>query len=258
MRAVSPQSDAPPHAADTLLASACAKGDARAIDRFQKEFLSQVPAFIAHISQDSSFVDEVLQRLRERLLVGRPGHACRIAEYKGRGPLGGWLRVSAVRVALDLKREQLVPRTGRADAQAIPHDIDIDLARRRDGAAFKEAMSEALLSLDPEERTILRLRYVDGLTVEKIGVIYGLHAATIVRRLSASRERVVARVRDLLFVRRKLRARDVDSLAALVESQLELSLTRILGEVALGGKPGDQPPSGTAPRVGPLARQKNR
>jgi RNA polymerase sigma-70 factor (ECF subfamily) len=137
--------------------------------------------------------------------------------------------VAAVRVALDLKRERF-GTAPRGDVQAVGRDAELDLARHRDGAAFKDAVTEAIESLDAQERAILRLRYVDGLTVEKIGVIYGVHAATIVRRLSASRERVIARVRDLLYVRKKLRARDVASLAALVQSQLELSLSRVLGD----------------------------
>jgi RNA polymerase sigma-70 factor (ECF subfamily) len=226
---VPPDPVAPALAADVRLASGCARGDARAIARFERDFLAQVPAFVAHISRDAEFVDEVLQRLRERLLVARPGGTCRIAEYKGRGPLGGWLRVAAVRVALDLKRERF-GTAPRGDVQAVGRDAELDLARHRDGAAFKDAVTEAIESLDAQERAILRLRYVDGLTVEKIGVIYGVHAATIVRRLSASRERVIARVRDLLYVRKKLRARDVASLAALVQSQLELSLSRVLGD----------------------------
>jgi RNA polymerase sigma-70 factor (ECF subfamily) len=222
------ESDASAHAADMRLAHDCARGDARAIARFEREFLSEVPHFIARISRDPAFVDEVLQRLRERLLVARARQAARIADYRGRGPLGGWLRVAAVRTALDLKRER-VDVASPADVQAIPRDAELDLARLRDGKAFRDAVTEALSSLAAEERTVLRLRYVDGLTVERIGVIYGVHAATIVRRLAASRERVVARVRDRLFVLQKLRASDVASLAALVQSQLELSLTRLLG-----------------------------
>jgi RNA polymerase sigma-70 factor (ECF subfamily) len=225
---VPPESDLKGHAADLRLASDCARGDPRALARFEQEFLSQVSDFIARISREPAFVDEVRQRLRERLLVARPGQSCRIQEYRGRGALGGWLRVAAVRVALDLKRERLdAPHA--ADAEAVPRDAELDLARRRDGGAFRDAVTEALSSLDSEERTILRLRYVDGLTVERIGVVYGVHAATIVRRLAQSRERVLARVRDRLFVQKKLRARDVASLAALVESQLELSLSRLFG-----------------------------
>jgi RNA polymerase sigma-70 factor, ECF subfamily len=226
-----PGSDASPYLADMRLASECARGDARAIGRFEREFMSQVPKFIARISRDAAFVDEVVQRLRERLLVARDGQACRIAEYRGRGPLGGWVRVAAVRVALDLKRGSS-PAPVPTDVRAVPRSVELDLARHRDGRAFRSAVTEAFESLDAEERAVLRLRYVDGLTVERIGVIYGVHAATIVRRLAASRERVVARVRDRLFVDQKLQARDVASLAALVESQLELSLSRLFGESA--------------------------
>ena len=52
---------------------------------------------MARIDSSSQFVDEVKQGLRERLLVGPPP---RIAEYSGSGPLGGWLRVVSVRLAI--------------------------------------------------------------------------------------------------------------------------------------------------------------
>jgi RNA polymerase sigma-70 factor, ECF subfamily len=218
------------HEGDLRLALACAEGDARAIARLEKEFLSEVPRFVARISRETEFIEEVQQRLRERLLVAPAGQKCRIAEYGARGPLGAWIRVAAVRVALDLKRERSGVVPSATDVRTLPRDAELDLARHRDGAAFKEALTDALGSLDADERAILRLRYVDGLTVEKVGKIYGVHAATIVRRLAASRQRVVARVRERLFATQKLRARDVDSLAELVQSQLELSLTRLLGK----------------------------
>jgi RNA polymerase sigma-70 factor (ECF subfamily) len=46
----------------------------------------------------ATFVDDVRQALRVRLLVEAGGRA-RLADYAGRGPLRGWIGVAAARVA---------------------------------------------------------------------------------------------------------------------------------------------------------------
>src|SRR5579884_1384958 len=92
---------APEHLADLYLATACAAGNAAALAAFERTHLSQVAAFVARTDSDPAFAEEVRQRLREKLLVGQPP---RISEYAGQGPLGGWVRVAAVRMALDLRK----------------------------------------------------------------------------------------------------------------------------------------------------------
>ena len=46
------------------------------------------------------------QRLRERLFVGSDGEPARLASYSGRGPLGTWVRIAAIRLALNLRRSE--------------------------------------------------------------------------------------------------------------------------------------------------------
>src|SRR5262249_26812555 len=91
------------HANDLYVACACADGNAAAVAIFEREYLARVVASAARVNRSPDFVDEVRQRLRERLLVGA---APRIADYNGSGPLAGWVRVAVIRTALNLRRDE--------------------------------------------------------------------------------------------------------------------------------------------------------
>jgi RNA polymerase sigma-70 factor (ECF subfamily) len=91
------------HIADLYLACGCASQLPAAIAAFERTHLAPVAAIIRRIDSSSDFVDEVRQRLRERLLVGT--HR-RISDYAGTGPLAAWVGVAATRLALNTRRER--------------------------------------------------------------------------------------------------------------------------------------------------------
>src|SRR5581483_4498624 len=91
---------------DLYLACACARGVPAALAALDRAVLLRVPAFICRVSTDAAFADEVRQQLRERLLVAPPGGAPKIAEYGGAGALHAWVRVAALRTALNLRRNR--------------------------------------------------------------------------------------------------------------------------------------------------------
>ena len=133
------------HARDMFLAAACGAGDAVALSILESGPLREIPDFVARIDAQPDFAAEVAQTVRQKLLVApAPGQPGKIAEYRGAGPLGGWIRVIAVRVALDLKRAQSSPgpqrsdrhccrwgRSGdRASTRPLPRRLSQRLARR--------------------------------------------------------------------------------------------------------------------------------
>lgn len=217
-----------PHA-DLYLACACAAGDPAAIAAFERAVLSEVGHFIARIDGSPQFADEVRQALRERLLVAREGAPPRIADYSGRGPLGAWVRVAAVRTAIDLRRD--ADDHGRVStAEAIAHDLspEVELLRARYQADYEAAVREALAALDSKERNLLRMHVVDGLTVDRIGLVYRVHRATAARWVQAVRQKLLDEVYRRLGERLRLSPAELDSLTALVQSQLRVSLTGLL------------------------------
>ena len=224
--------DIAPRAADLFLAYACAAGDRRAIALFESEMLSQVEVYVARLRLTPQSLDEVRQRLRIKLLVAqRPG----IARYRGRGPLGAWLRVTAMRVALDVVgKGDDSPRT--ADIDLLDFGLDIDgnpelaAARNLYRARLRTALEEGLRLLSGRDRTLLRFYVVDGLNIDDIGAVYRVHRATVARWLIAIRGRVLECARQRLGLRRAASSSEMRSLISLLRAEIHLSAERILAE----------------------------
>ena len=220
------------HAADLYLACACEVRAPGAVEAFERGYVSQVGAFLARFSPPPDVVDEVRQVLREKLLVGSPGAAPKIAEYDGRGALASFVRVVALRAAIDLRRRR---RSALAAREPGPGggtvaDPEIGYLKTRYRHALDEAMRGAVRALGAEERELLRLHFVDGLTLDRQAEVLGVHRATIARRLAAVRRAAQGgRAPPAPGRARRERGR-ADSVIRLVRSQLELSLPGLLRE----------------------------
>jgi RNA polymerase sigma-70 factor (ECF subfamily) len=216
-------------AEDLYLACAATRGDARA----QAQIDALLPEACAALPGDggAAFADEIRQLLRQKLFVATEEGAARIAGYTGEGPLRSWLRVAAVRTALSARRRE---RDDQADDRALEGlaatgpDPELDYLRLRAGADFRAAFHDALAALAPRDRTLLRLYYLDGVGVERLGSVYGVHASTASRWLASIRQKLLLETRRLLAERLHLTGSDVESLLGLVRSHLEVSLQRIL------------------------------
>lgn len=219
------------HADDLFLARACAAGDRAALAHFEREHLRAVGAFVAGIDPAPAFADEVGQRLAERLFAGGARGAGAIGDYGGRGPLGGWVRVAATRIALNLRRG--ARREGRrapSVEEAVGAALDLDYLKERYREPFAAALREALLDLPPHRRALLRLYHVEGLSLEAMAALYRVHLATVSRRLGRAREQVAEGATRRLRERLGASASEVESLVPLVLSRLEVSFERLLGD----------------------------
>lgn len=230
-------------AEDLYLACACIHGHKGAIAALTRGFIGQVPALISHLHLSKDELEDVCQTLGERLLIGRMDAKPRLAEYSGRGALLGWIRMAALREALDRRRSQ--QRTPvNADAQEIyartPDDSDPqqEFVKRRYRQHFEEALRSALSHLSAEQRNILRLHFLDGLSIDKLGVLFKVHRATAARWIVTAQRALLTQVRADLKERLQLNLSEVDSIAKLVRSQLHLSLPRLLLEPGGGKEPG--------------------
>ena len=220
------------HVADLYLACACAAGDRRAHEELDRRLRAAVPSAAARMRASNSFIEEVAQRLRQKLLVGGPDGTPKIQAYVARGPLSSWLRAAALREALNLLEGERddSPLDGAALGRlpAGGADPELDLIRRRYAPQFKSALDESLRGLPAKERNLLRLYFVQGLTVEEIGRMEGTHKSTISRWLTKARAAVLADVRLRLGATLKLSPPELDSLIGALQSQLHVSLHRAL------------------------------
>jgi RNA polymerase sigma-70 factor (ECF subfamily) len=222
-------------AADLYLACACSRGDVQAAELLAQRLLGQLGAYVAHLDGSAAFADDVRQLLLEKLLAphGKSGEP-KILEYSGRGALGGWLRVAAVRTAVDWRRH-LNAQSHRDDHPKArdlltPDDPELRAIKERYRDDFESALETAMRALTIEERHVLRLHFVDGLSMEQIGALERVNRSTVWRRLGAAQAHLLEETQRELKARLRLSPSEFDSLAALVQSQLELSLSRLLAK----------------------------
>jgi RNA polymerase sigma-70 factor (ECF subfamily) len=220
------------HAEDLHLAVACVRGAAPALEEFDRRYLSAgaLRAALSRIDPSNAFADEVRQILREKLFIGAAGKVPRIAEYSGRGALGSWVRVVALRAALDLR-----PSAARSSSDEPAQDVaaatvepELRFLKERYGKPFEQAVSAAFASLDDEQCNLLRLQLVDGLRTAQIAALFNVDRSTIKRRLASCREHLLEQTRKSLMERLGISPTEFESLAGLVQSQLNVSIERLL------------------------------
>jgi len=219
-------------AAELWLALACARGDAKALRELEARTFPGARAVLGRMGLSADAIAEVLQILRERLLVAEPGETPRILAAAVHGDLPGVIRVAAVRTALNLRRRDRRLEVG--DARLLHElcpDDDPELAalKEQHRAAFKAALEDALRGLRAQERNVLRMHLLHALSIDAIGSTYQVHRATAARWLTAIREKLDRETRRLLRERRGLTDPEVDSLVRLVESRIDVSFRRALG-----------------------------
>jgi RNA polymerase sigma-70 factor (ECF subfamily) len=212
------------HWSDLYLACACVSGLPTAIAAFERVHLAQVGSFVRRVDASPDFIDELRQRLRERLLVGT---APRLAEYTGAGPLAGWLRVVAIRQALNAVRAD--ERARRRAVLAHPLTSNSELVDRRYRSALEQAFRVALASLAAQQRQILRLHYLERLSQEELARRHNIDRSTMSRRLAAMRELVLERThRELQRLIPGLTTSSRDSLVRALRSHIDLNLESVL------------------------------
>lgn len=218
------------HPAELILARRAAAGDARAIRAFELHVGPEIERAARRLGGDAAFVDEVRQAVRVRLLVSDGDEAPRLASYRGAGPLRAWVRVTATRVGLNLKRGglDLAPADVLEDLADREPDPELRHLKTLYRAEFREALEAAIRALPDRSRALLRLTYVNGLRLAAIGRLYDVHESTASRWLKKATEQVASGARSRLIERLAISGTEVDSVARLVQSGLELSIARIL------------------------------
>jgi RNA polymerase sigma-70 factor, ECF subfamily len=222
---------------DMLLAFASGAGCPNAVKLLRDKTQSVIHAASRKINDSSAFVDEVSQRLFEKLLVSAPDGSPRILAYGGRGAIGAWVRVAAMRVAIDIMRQQRGVNEP-ADDQVLEEldltgqDPELEYIRFRYADEVNGALRQAFGVLTARERTILRMHLLDGLNIDSIGVLYRVHRSTVARWIARARDTILEESHTRL--QRRLGATDseVRSLERLVKSDLRVCLSELLASSA--------------------------
>lgn len=219
--------------ADLYLAEGCAQHDPASLSTFEVLFARDFDVAFARVRQHGEGRDDFAQVAREKLFVRGA-----IGDYSGQGDLRHWLRVLLTRTLLDLtrKRTEVPTSTTSEDASRQPFtpyapEIDPELeymkAHYRD--AFRAAFERAARSLDAEQRNILRQHFTHGLGIDRLANLLNVHRATAARKITRARDELLLRTRAELGAALGVGPRELDSVMRYVESQVHVSVERVLG-----------------------------
>jgi RNA polymerase sigma-70 factor (ECF subfamily) len=218
------------HVADLFLACACAQGSSIALAEFEAKHMSQIGAFIARTDAKPAFADEVRQLLRDRLFVSS---SAKILGYGGTGPLGAWLRVTAVRTALELKRGVRgghvgIDDTGARAIDAPAPDPELHYMKAQYTPLFESAFQASLSALSAKERNILRQHFLDGMSTDAIAKLHRVHRTTVARWIEQTRQAILDGVHERLRASLGVGNDEIQSIMALVRSRLNVTIGRLL------------------------------
>jgi RNA polymerase sigma-70 factor, ECF subfamily len=219
-------------AADVVLAAACAAGNPVAIASFDAMLPGIARPALARIGVPASDHDEIIQRVRVALLTPTAARKVGFAGYSGRGDLRAYIRAVAVRIAHKRREREESPH-GRDDSDALAFlpaaddSPELRMLKARCRNDVRAGFAAAVAELSPRERTLLRQHYVDGLGIDALGPLYGVHRATCARWIEAARTKILRGIRDHLRGALGLGSTELESAIELVRSQLDLSLSRL-------------------------------
>jgi RNA polymerase sigma-70 factor (ECF subfamily) len=180
-----------------------------------------------------AMLEEVTAGVLAALFVGEPPG---IAGYRGTGELRAWVRVVALREAYRILREQRRTERrevaesdeGRLERAFGAHDPELEQLKVAYRVQFKHAFEQAFRDLPARDRTLLRYHLLDGLKLEQIGIVYDVSRATAARWLAQARTTLLELTRRRMGEALGFSHHELDSVMALIRSDLDVSITRLL------------------------------
>jgi RNA polymerase sigma-70 factor (ECF subfamily) len=213
--------------AGLALAHACVTGIDGAAEAFLALHDGDIRLALTRARIDSATADDV----RQDVLIKLFGASGRLHSYAGRGALGAWVRTVTVRQALTWARARHVHEHADSEALSLAvlgTDPETSFVKADQRALLLAALREAVESLAPADRALLRNRFVSGLTLEQLAMVHGAHRATVARGLARVRDTLAQCVRERLSSRLRLEGAELETLIQWARSRLDLSLGGLL------------------------------
>ena len=218
------------HLGDLYLACGCLDGDAAALAAFDA-LLEEVARKLHRLAANDDVLQEATQRARH-VVIARVDRPPPLADYSGRGALGGWLRIVLARELAALARQGTAARVGRGDEldalAAADDDPEISYFKLHYREQFRQSFAVAAGRLDGAERRVLRYSVVERLGIDDIARLEGVHRATAARLVARARGRLVDETRRALRERLDVGPTEVQSILNLIEREVDVSVQRLL------------------------------
>lgn len=220
-------------AADLWLVCACIHDYPDAWNILENQYLPRAKRLLRRMGNSPDIIEDILQELR-RKIVEMSCPATDEAGYSGRGDLAGWLCIVAVHAAN--RRHVLEQRETTLESSPtlmLPStDVDPEMAflqkeyRQELLAAFKEAIA----SLTARERNLLRLYFLDSLSIDQLAGLYGVHRVTASRWVNQVRDSVALRTREYLARQITLSEAGFQRVLGLIASQIRPNIEAAVAE----------------------------
>jgi RNA polymerase sigma-70 factor, ECF subfamily len=224
------------HVEDLFLVCAALAREVPAIEALRQAHDGVIRGYLRRIEATTAEREEIQRNIWDLLLMGDDGAAPKLASYSGKGQLAGFIGISAQRIAVTSFRRSAAQKRAlaRARDEAIVScgDPEMAIIKDRYRGQFEDAVRDAVAVLDDRERMIMRMLVVDGHTLDRIAEVYGVNQSYVSRWLAKARLKVVAEARRLLRERLNVSESEFESLANLVLSQVDLSVSQVLNRVS--------------------------
>ena len=216
---------------DLYLACGCAAGSPKAVELFASRFFPVIKRAVAQLDVPAAWVEDIRQTVYDKLFLTDSERPAAIRHYQGTGDLATWVHVVAVRQTVDLIRKRNREQTMRELPEVIASDDNPELRflKERFGSEFKAVFEEVVSRLSSKERNLLRYQLVASLTLEQIAGVYRVNRSTVVRWMQALRDKLLEQTRVGLSEKLHLTGGEFVSLMRLIQSQLQVSIKRLLG-----------------------------
>jgi RNA polymerase sigma-70 factor (ECF subfamily) len=219
-------------ASDLWLVCACLQRDPVALREFDRILLSVARS--AGVERDMSVEGnrDLMQELREVLLVGDAESPPRLVLYSGLGSLRGWIRVVMLRdrVRFQVERKQAKSLDAAFEGAFLVNvdDPEFQNLKQENRAMFREALHISIEKLSKVDHLLLKCWLIDEMTLDQIGRFMQLHRITVGRRLTRLRRRILSMIKRDLTRRLELCKEELESLMRNIESRFDAPLSVVL------------------------------
>jgi len=186
----------PKFAGSVYLCCACALQRPTGLRTLEDVYFPAVRDTIARTRFGADVVDDMLQTVRERLLVAPK---VRIATYRGNGPLCAWLRAIASNAIRDRVRgerhDSSFRETSRPSEMVERTDAESPewMSLSRECTRLVEvALHREIRKLETNHRRLLELHFVHGLGIDDLAPLIGVHRSSVARQI----KRIITRLAD--------------------------------------------------------------
>ena len=226
------------HLGDLYLAYAYGLGHEAARARVETEHFTRIQRRLERMRTPPAIIADILQELRCRLVeLSEPETEPARSTYSGRGSLGGWLFIAAIRSAersVERARREVSDTPNGSDgsdgAEPLPLRLDPETEHLVQSykATFEEAMKQALASLSRRERNLLRFHFLERLSIDRLAEMYRVHRATAARWIVRAQQRLAEETVARFRARIPTGEGSVPRLLHLIRSKLDLDLSAAL------------------------------